>query len=881
MPAIGSKKPVFLGGTGNHQTAVLSDGGWVTVWASTEDTIWGHGVYQQVFNSDGTVREAETRITLDTRNGNGNDPFVTSLAKGGWVVTYFTGFEKRNIVTQQVFDANGEPQGGPSQVTSDATSGSFYVGTRNVALSDGGWVVTWSNWEATFQRAYNADGSARSNAIKLYDSEIEPVVQAVKGGKWVTTWSEDDNTFQQAFKANGTELGDKIRVNVAPDTSLGGQEIVALADGGWLVTWMSNSDRPQTGFQSYGIFQRKFNSDGTAHGGDVRVNSFTEGNQTNHEITALADGGWVVVWESGDQAHPGKDVFQQAYNAEGTRQGGEVRVNKAVEYDQELSAVTGLADGGWVVTWGTFTTNAKGYTESTYFQQAYNSDGSRNGTEVMIGGSNGRNENGHYGEIVRQVIAVPDGSWLVLWDTSDSKYQTQYRMNEKPTSSDRTATTEENRTVSINVLPFAHDLDGDKLRVSSANVISGFGTASIDKNGNIVFNPKTKKNQGIAEAETRKVVIAYVVSDEYGGTAKANVTVTVSGIDDAPVISSNKGASSATVKVAENKTTVMTIKAADPDGKAVTYAISGGADKALFKIDAKTGALSFIKAPDFEVTADKNRDNIYEVTVRATDGKLTDTQTIKVKITDVKGEVLVGTSKADKLNGGLGNDTLDGKGGADTLKGGSGNDILKGGDGNDKLLGGTGADKLIGGNGSDTASYEQATRAVKASLDRPSTNTGEAKGDSYNSIENLTGSRFSDRLEGDADTNVLKGGAGDDKLYGGTGADKLYGGAGADLFVFTSTKDSTASSRDMIYDFSQKQGDRIHLSGIDARDATSKNDAFTFIGEKAFSEKAGELRYFHKSGGTFVYGDVDGDGKADFALRLDKTIDLVKGDFIL
>ncbi|MCJ8057315.1 FG-GAP-like repeat-containing protein [Shinella curvata] len=254
------------------------------------------------------------------------------------------------------------------------------------------------------------------------------------------------------------------------------------------------------------------------------------------------------------------------------------------------------------------------------------------------------------------------------------------------------------------------------------------------------------------------------------------------------------------------------------------------------------------------------------------------------------GAKIVGSSSADVM--------LAGKG-SQSLLGGKANDFLMGGSGDDSLTGGAGRDKLFGGTGSDTASYADAGKGVLAKLSFSSANSGDAEGDQYFSIENLTGSSHADKLTGDLNENRIGGGdggdvlngaagndklfgdSGNDKLYGWTGADRLYGGTGADLFVFTSTKHSTASARDMIHDFSQTQGDRIHLSGIDARAATSKNDAFTFIGEKAFSEKAGELRYFHKSGDTFVSGDVDGDGKADFALRLDNTIDLVKGDFIL
>ena len=61
-----------------------------------------------------------------------------------------------------------------------------------------------------------------------------------------------------------------------------------------------------------------------------------------------------------------------------------------------------------------------------------------------------------------------------------------------------------------------------------------------------------------------------------------------------------------------------------------------------------------------------------------------------------------------------------------------------------------GADYLSGGAGTDRASYAGAAAGVTASLTDPSINTGEAKGDTYNSIENLNGSAFNDTLEANA-----------------------------------------------------------------------------------------------------------------------------------
>jgi len=158
-------------------------------------------------------------------------------------------------------------------------------------------------------------------------------------------------------------------------------------------------------------------------------------------------------------------------------------------------------------------------------------------------------------------------------------------------------------------------------------------------------------------------------------------------------------------------------------------------------------------------------------------------------VTPTAGLTLTGTSANNTLNGaalndiisGLaGADTLYGNGGADTLDGGTGNDKLYGGDGNDVLTGGAGSDRLDGGAGTDTASYATATSAVVANLSSPSSNKGEASGDTYTSVENLTGSNYADTLNGNSSANQLIGGSGADKLYGAGGNDTLTGGAGAD-----------------------------------------------------------------------------------------------------
>jgi hypothetical protein len=120
------------------------------------------------------------------------------------------------------------------------------------------------------------------------------------------------------------------------------------------------------------------------------------------------------------------------------------------------------------------------------------------------------------------------------------------------------------------------------------------------------------------------------------------VSVTILNSNDAPVITSNGGATTGNVAVAENNLTVTTVTASDPDaGSNLTYSIAGGVDATRFVIDPATGVLSFVSNPDFEAPGDQNGDNVYEVVVRVTDGQITDTQTLTVTVTDVLDSIVL------------------------------------------------------------------------------------------------------------------------------------------------------------------------------------------------------------------------------------------------
>ncbi len=127
--------------------------------------------------------------------------------------------------------------------------------------------------------------------------------------------------------------------------------------------------------------------------------------------------------------------------------------------------------------------------------------------------------------------------------------------------------------------------------------------------------------------------ISLRVTDAVGVTHTDTTTLYVNAL---PVITSNGGLATAAINVAENSTAVTDVDATDANASETLTYSKLGADAALFNIDSTTGVLTFVSAPNFEAPGDVGGNNVYDVTVRATDLQgATDDQAIAVTITNV------------------------------------------------------------------------------------------------------------------------------------------------------------------------------------------------------------------------------------------------------
>jgi Ca2+-binding RTX toxin-like protein len=264
-------------------------------------------------------------------------------------------------------------------------------------------------------------------------------------------------------------------------------------------------------------------------------------------------------------------------------------------------------------------------------------------------------------------------------------------------------------------------------------------------------------------------------------------------------------------------------------------------------------------------------------------------------------DILSGGTGNDILDGGTEDDTLDGGTGNDQLNGGSGVDSLTGGDGNDVLDGGTGADDMNGGLGDDVFYVDdagdttieasgQGTDMVRTTLSWTLAanveNLIQDGSASINATGNLlansmTGNGGANTLDGLGGDDILKGMNGNDTIIGGTGSDILVGGAGADTFVIRqeSIHTSGAIEVDTVNDLVAAQSDKLNLSAIDADSNTVGDQAFTLVG--GFTHHAAEMTLSFAAGVTTLSLDVNGDGVADYRMKISGDVHLDSGGWIL
>ena len=150
----------------------------------------------------------------------------------------------------------------------------------------------------------------------------------------------------QRFNASLSSLGSVQRVN---NQSFDHQErpaIAAFADGGTVVVWQSGRRGQQD------VMFRQLQSDGSWLRSESYANSFRLGDQVDPSVVVLRDDTFLIAWTSrGQFGATSRGVMAQRFSRNGTRLGGEFRIDDIKSSDSGMPRLVANSDGGFNALW--------------------------------------------------------------------------------------------------------------------------------------------------------------------------------------------------------------------------------------------------------------------------------------------------------------------------------------------------------------------------------------------------------------------------------------------------------------------------------------------------------------------------------------------------
>lgn len=424
--------------------------------------------------------------------------------------------------TQQTFAQS------PQAVATDANGNFIVVWSSN--KQDG-------NGQGVYARRYDSFGNPlggefRVNSTTNNDQEFSTVAMDATGD-FVITWSsnnQDGNgwgVYAQRYDSTGNPLGGEFRVNTTTQDNQEFSTVAMDAAGDFVITW---SSRNQDG-NGWSIYARRYDSAGNPLGGEFQVNSTTEDNQEFSTVALDAAGNFVITWSSRNQDGNGWGIYAQRYDSAGVAQGGEFQINSYTRDDQKFSRVAYLPDGGFLITWSS--NNQDGNSWGIYAQR-YDASGTAQGNEFRVNTTTaGPQQNS-------AIAVSANGEAIVVWSGQGATDNTGIDGQRfvipsivvTPTSG--LITTEAGGTATFSVVltiqPSANVFIGLRSSDSSAGTVSTYGLVFTSANWNV---PQTVTITGVDDQvvtsnRTYSIITAPAISADptYNGLNAANVTVT-------------------------------------------------------------------------------------------------------------------------------------------------------------------------------------------------------------------------------------------------------------------------------------------------------------------------------------------------------------------
>lgn len=298
--------------------SVDGNGNYAVVWKSEAGaTLTGKGdVYIQFFTSADQKTGSEQRVNTSLP-GEQEKPAIAMTSAGVAVVVWisYTGPQNSYDIYGRLF-VNNLPAGDEFRInsTTEHTQSNPAVSFSN----DGtGFTVAWDSW--------HQDGSDRGIYAQRYQ---------MSGNAAVKT-------------------GGEFQVNITTASSQARPALRYLPDNRILFLWESFNTAASSP-AGYDIYGRIFSADGSTAGNEFTINTYTTDYQWFGDCAVMADGSFIAVWCSWEQDGDDGGIYYQRFNPDGTKRGGEFRINKSTAYYQWLPKIRKISGQKFAVVWSSW-----------------------------------------------------------------------------------------------------------------------------------------------------------------------------------------------------------------------------------------------------------------------------------------------------------------------------------------------------------------------------------------------------------------------------------------------------------------------------------------------------------------------------------------------
>ncbi len=540
----------------------------------------GDNIYDIIVTASDGINSTDHNVAITVTNDNDNIPVFTSPA---------TANAQENQTVAYMAAATD----------ADGDTLVYSLSGTDAAL----FTIDANTGEVSFMAAPDFEAPGDANGDNIYDIIVTASdgINSTDHNVAITVTSDNGNipVFTSPATANAQE--NQTAAYMAAATDADGDTLAYSLSGTDAALFTIDADTGEVSFIEAPDFEAP-GDDGGDNIYDIIVTASDGTNSTDHNvaITVTNDNDNIPVFTSPAAANA-QENQSAAYMAAATDADGDTLVYSLSGTDAALFTID--ANTGEV-----------SFIEAPDFETP-GDDGEDNVYDIIVTASDGINSTDHN---VAITVTSENGNAPVF-------------------TSPATANAQENQTVAY--MAAATDADGDTLAYSLSGTDAALFTIDADT-GEVSFIEAPDFEAPGDDGGDNVYDIIVTASDGTNSTDH-NVAITVTNDNDnIPVFTSP-----ATANAQENQTAAYMAAATDADGDALVYSLSG-TDAALFTIDADTGEVSFIEAPDFEAPGDDGGDNVYDIIVTASDGTNSTDHNVAITVTNENDNIPVFTSPA-------------------------------------------------------------------------------------------------------------------------------------------------------------------------------------------------------------------------------------------